>query len=392
MTAPAGNHRAIARLLCSWFRTAQRDLPWRVRACCSRRNPYHTLVSEFMLQQTHVSRVLEHFEPFIDRFPTIAVLARARPQTVLGMWSGLGYYRRAKNLHAAARVIHQEHDGLVPYDHDALLALPGVGRYTAGAIASLAFDEARPIVDGNISRVLLRLHGRCQSAADASAWTWDMATTLVHAAAECHLSAGDLNESLMELGATVCTPRSPTCSECPLKRFCAARKQGVQEVIPLPGKPTRRSAIYCASVVVTNPRGDVLLEQRPSGGLWADMWQTPTLERNDRPPTPEQLGEYLLGDIGSAGTLTSVGTFRHQTTRRIVHFTVYAATATAGRPADGRITKSPRALASVALSNAQRKVIKLVGINLAKPQARAKSTPTAISSRGRGIATDRSRV
>ena len=364
MTVSAGNHRAVARLLCDWFRTAQRTLPWRVRDRRTRRDPYRTLVSEFMLQQTQVSRVLKHFEPFIARFPTVAGLARAREQTVLGMWSGLGYYRRAKNLHAAARVIHQEHDGQVPSDPAALLALPGVGPYTAGAIASLAFDQAVPIVDGNISRVLLRLHGRRQSAADASAWTWDTAAALVRAATMCNLSAGDLNESLMELGATVCTPRNPSCGACPLKRLCAARKQGSQEDIPVPGKPTRRTAIYCASVVVTNPRGHILLEQRPSTGLWADMWQTPTLERIDHPPTPAQLNEYLLGDINSANALTSVGTFQHQTTHRIVHFTVYAARAHTRRPADGRVTKSPRALASIALSNAQRKVIELVGINL----------------------------
>lgn len=364
MTVSADNHRAVARLLCDWFRTAQRDLPWRVSERHTRRDPYRTLVSEFMLQQTQVSRVLEHFEPFVERFPTVAVLARARQQTVLGMWSGLGYYRRAKNLHAAARVIHQEHDGRVPGDLSALLALPGVGPYTAGAIASLAFDHAQPIVDGNISRVLLRLHGQHRSAADASAWTWDRATALVQASADCHLSAGDLNESLMELGATVCTPRNPTCGECPLKRLCTARKQGSQEDIPVPGKPASRSALYCASVVVTNPRGHVLLEQRPSVGLWADMWQTPTLERDDHPPTREQLGAYLLGDIRSADTLVSAGTFQHQTTHRAVHFTVYAAGATPRRPVDGRITKSPRALATLPLSNAQRKVLERAGIDL----------------------------
>jgi A/G-specific adenine glycosylase len=370
MTAPAEKHpdhnHDVACLLCDWFFASGRDLPWRQPGENTRRDPYRTLVSEFMLQQTQVSRVLEYFEPFVERFETVDVLARAREQTVLSMWSGLGYYRRAKNLHAAARAIQRDHESQVPSDVASLLELPGVGRYTAGAIASLAFDLPEPIVDGNISRVLMRLGNQQQTAADASAWTWRAATDLVQTATHRHRSPGNTNEALMELGATVCSPRGPSCGTCPLKHRCAARKQGTQEDIPQPKERARRSAIYCASVVVTDPDGRVLLEKRPSTGMWADMWQAPTLERDDRPPSPAQIKALLGTDLDPSAPPAHVGTFQHQTTHRDVHFSVYTARLNAETPADGRTTKAPRTIAAMALSNAQRKVISLAGIDIDK--------------------------
>ena len=349
----------VARALTAWFHRHGRELPWRVRGRSTRRDPYHTLVSEFMLQQTQVSRVLAYYEAFVARFPDVGTLARAREQSVLAAWSGLGYYRRAKHLHGAAKMIDREHHGRVPRDVESLRQLPGVGAYTAGAVASLAFDRPEAIVDGNVSRVLQRLHGRPESAADANAWAWAAADALVRSACAVGLSPGDLNESLMELGATVCTPRGPRCGACPVGDRCAARASGSQEDIPLPKRTGLRRRLHCASLVATDGRGRVLIEQRGPGGLWADMWQAPTLERDDRSPTRSELAEYALGRAADAGLLTRAGGFDHQTTHRRVRFVVYTAR---GVPAsDGRMLKSRRALSSVPISNAQRKVLGLAG-------------------------------
>ena len=236
----------------------------------------------------------------------------------------------------------------------------GVGAYTAGAVSSLAFDRPEAIVDGNVSRVLQRLHGRRESAADAGAWAWAAADALVRSAHAVGLSPGDLNESLMELGARVCTPRGPRCGACPVRDRCAARASGSQEDIPLPKPTGPRRRLHCASLVAIDGRGRVLIEQRGPGGLWADMWQAPTLERLDRAPTRSELAEYVLGRGCDAGLLTRAGGFEHQTTHRRVRFVVYTAR---GVPAsNGRVLKSSRALSAIPVSNAQRKVLGMAGV------------------------------
>ncbi|MCH8270606.1 MAG: A/G-specific adenine glycosylase [Planctomycetes bacterium] len=351
---------AVARALTTWFRRHGRVLPWRVRGRSSRRDGYRTLVSELMLQQTQVSRVLAHYEAFVARFPDVRTLAHAREQSVLAAWSGLGYYRRAKHLHGAAKMIHHEHQGRVPCDVASLGRLPGVGAYTAGAVASLAFDRPEAIVDGNVSRVLQRLNGRRESAADAGAWAWAAADALVRSACAVGLSPGDLNEALMELGATVCTPRGPRCGACPVRDRCVARASGSQEDIPLPKPTSPRRRLHCASVVAVDGRGRVLIEQRGPDGLWADMWQAPTLERLDRPPTRSELAEYVLGRAADAGMLRRAGGFEHQTTHRRVRFVVY--TARSVPAGDGRVLKSSRALSAIPISNAQRKVLAMAGV------------------------------
>ncbi len=213
--------RQLAARLESWFRKQARPLPWRVVDRRSgRRNPYRALVAEVMLQQTQVGRVLEKYGPFLRRFPTVRALAAADEQEVLAAWSGLGYYRRARLLHCAARAIVERHRGRIPDDAAALRALPGVGRYTAGAIASIVFGRAEPIVDGNVRRVLLRIEGRAVRAKrdGNDGWCWDQAGRLVKSAA----SPAVFNEALMELGATVCVPRGPKCVACPIAAWCAS--------------------------------------------------------------------------------------------------------------------------------------------------------------------------
>ena len=216
---------AVSRLE-AWFPLVLRDLPWR-----NRRTPWRVFVSEVMLQQTQASRVAEKFPAFVRQFPTPKRLAQAPEQDVLALWQGLGYYRRAKNLQAAAKIISTQFGGRVPSTVQELQSLPGIGRYSAGAIASIAFHQAAPIVDGNVARVFSRLADRRESAKDkiAQEWLWSTAEKCVRSAK----SAAVLNEALMELGATVCVPKNPRCMQCPVRACCAAFKANSQEFVPL---------------------------------------------------------------------------------------------------------------------------------------------------------------
>ena len=270
-----GSCAHFTRRLLGWYRRHRRDLPWRVdRAGGRQPSPYHVLVSEAMLQQTQVATVIPYYNRFLERFPTIADLASAPEQDVLRMWQGLGYYSRARNLQAAAKRVVTEHGGELPRTVEGLLDLPGVGRYTAGAVASIAFDVPAPIVDGNVVRVLCRLD-RIESdprERETLALLWRRAEEILP-----KRQVGDFNSALMELGATVCTPRSPQCLICPVRANCAAFAAGVQETIPAPKKakptPLHRRATYCIR------RGDEwLIEQRPAKGRWAGMWQFITVD------------------------------------------------------------------------------------------------------------------
>ncbi|MCE9618320.1 MAG: NUDIX domain-containing protein [Planctomycetes bacterium] len=228
-----------------------------------------------MLQQTQAGRVAQMYPAFLRRFPTPKRLARSTEQAVLSQWQGLGYYRRARNLQAAAKEMTLRFGGRVPRLLEDLRSLPGVGRYTAGAVASLAYGQAAPIVDGNVARVLSRLADRRESVKGSAAqtWLWSAAERLVRAAK----SPAVLNEALMELGATICTPRSPRCGACPLKSLCASRRANSQEFVPLtsPDKP-RRTVVHHACVEI---RGSKLgVETRPATGLWAGLLSPPVVE------------------------------------------------------------------------------------------------------------------
>lgn len=294
----------------AWFPEQARDLPWR-----RRRTPYRVLVSEAMLQQTQVSRVAERFPRFVRRFPSVRALAAAELDAVLAEWEGLGYYRRARLLHAAAKEIVSRHGGRVPRDPAALLALPGVGRYTAGAIASLAFGLREPIVDGNVIRVVLRLDGRplASDDAEAIAWSWRRARELVEAAHDPAV----LNEGLMELGATVCTPAAPRCGECPWRAECRAAAAGAAGSIPRPKRPPKRREVHHHALsIASGPSGELLLRRRAAKGLWAGMWELPTIE------SPEALSDEAIAErLGVPATaLRRLGSFIHKTTHRDVVF------------------------------------------------------------------------
>jgi len=249
--------RSFRRALLSWYDQHRRELPWR-----RDRDPYRIWVSEIMLQQTRVVAVLDHYARFMQRFPTGQVLSAARENSVLAAWSGLGYYHRARRMHQAAKVIVGERGGVFPRSAKEWLDLPGIGRYTAAAIASIAFNEAVAVVDGNVARVLQRLFGD-STGREA---TWQRAEEVLD-----HKRPGDFNQAMMELGATVCMPRAPQCLICPANSFC--RTRGVEAVKPQPARK-RRDVCYGLA-----RRGDsVLLTQRPPGAsLMAGMWELPSL-------------------------------------------------------------------------------------------------------------------
>lgn len=331
MNGTAGEFR---RRLLAWYVRHRRDLPWRVppdAPAGSRPDAYAVLVSEAMLQQTQVATVVDYFRRFMDRFPTVASLAAADEQDVLRLWQGLGYYSRARNLRRAAAEIVARYDGRVPADVDALLALPGVGRYTAGAVASLAYDVRAPILDGNVTRVLCRIDGVIEDPRDRSvqARLWSRAAELASTK-----RAGDLNSALMELGAIICTPRAPKCLLCPVRPHCVAADRGIAEEIPPPRKarptPLERRVVLC---LVSGPPDApmTLLEQRPATGRWAGLWQWITI------PAPANGDpadwEALRLQIGRFTPPRAVARLRHQLTHRRYEFEVFAADCARPKPA-----------------------------------------------------------
>lgn len=266
----------VRRRLLSWYDREGRDLPWR-----RERDPYAIWVSEVMLQQTRVDTVIPYYERFLSRFPTADSLAAADEDEVLAHWSGLGYYRRARLLHAGVREVVARYGGAVPEDPVERRELPGVGRYTAGAIGSIAFDREEPVVDGNVSRVLARLF-RIDTPLGASATTkrlWAEAARLVVGP-----RPGDFNQALMELGATVCTPRNPRCEECPVASACAS--EGTDDATRLPIKAPKKSAkrVELVVVVATSGRGRdrQLWLTKGDGALFGGLWGLPSAERDPR--------------------------------------------------------------------------------------------------------------
>jgi A/G-specific adenine glycosylase len=330
---------AVARALCRWFAEAARPLPWRVN-----RGGYAALVSEAMLQQTQVSRVLDSYPAFMRRFSTVAALAAADEQDVLAHWHGLGYYRRARNLHAAAQMIVRDFGGRVPRSVENLRRLPGIGRYTAGAIASIVFGQREPIVDANARRVLLRIDGKPLAGAAAERWAWQRAQELVDASPD----PAAINEAMMEFGSTICLPRSPRCKNCPVSRHCIAQQRGLQAAIPRPKTPPPRKRVHHHAVIIRR-NGQILLEQRPTNGLWAGMWQTPTVEC-DQPLDEPAIRSRLPVRVTNMG---QVSTFEHHISGRRIVFHVHTARTRARRG----VWRSPGELDGLPMSAAQRRII-----------------------------------
>jgi A/G-specific adenine glycosylase len=317
-----GTKSNLVKRLCAWYRAHRRDLPWRAPTNSplgTRPDPYRVLVSEAMLQQTQVATVVPYFLQFLQEFPTIRALATADEQRVLRLWQGLGYYSRARNLLRAARMVVQKFDGVLPAEAARLRELPGVGRYTAGAIASLAFGRHEPVVDGNVARVLCRLDRieadpRSKPVQDK---LWQRAAELLPRTA-----VGEFNSALMELGATICTPRAPRCLLCPIRAHCQAFAGSMQDRIPRPRRrretPLLTRQTFCIRRI--NRAGEQwLIEQRPERGRWAGMWQFPT-----RPATRKPM------DL-SPSKPRRIGTVTHALTHRRYRFDVYICDACDGQ-------------------------------------------------------------
>lgn len=298
----------LAQRLLRWFVIHQRDLPWR-----RDRDPYRIWISEVMLQQTQVATVVPYFERFLHTFPTVAALAAADEQEVLRLWAGLGYYRRARDLHRSAKILAAEYGGQFPTDPLLVRRLPGFGEYTCNAVLSQAFDQRLPILEANSQRVLSRLFGRREDPHEGLArrWLWQAAERILP-----QRRAGEFNQALMELGALVCTPAAPRCGVCPLASVCEANRLGLQEQIPARTPKPAVTSVREVAVVVRRGK-QVLLVQRPAAAArWAKMWEFPHVEL-DAKETHEAAAERCLREL--VGIQADLGgeliTIRHGVTR-----------------------------------------------------------------------------
>ncbi len=302
-------------------------MPWRGGA-----DPWGVWVSEIMLQQTRVDTVTGYWGPFMQRFPTPTALADAAEQEVLSYWQGLGYYRRARLLHRASQVVRDEHGGVVPADPDDFQSLPGVGRYTAGAVMSIAFGRRAPILDGNVIRVLsrfFRVEGDPRSP-DNQRRLWSLAERVLPA--EGQGDPGDFNQALMDLGATVCTPPPghPHCLACPLHEGCDARLAGMQASLPAATAKTAVKRIAAACALFEDPGGRWLIARRPDAGLLAGLWELPGVELRPRQRAERTVAKALVTGLGErlgvqipAAALSKVGEVGHVFTHRKLTLTVF---------------------------------------------------------------------
>ena len=279
--------RRIVERLLAWFASCARDLPWR-----KTRDPYAIWVSEIMLQQTQVKTVLPYWTRWMEQLPGIASLARARPERIHKLWEGLGYYRRVRNMQKAAQVICKIHSGEFPEKFDDILALPGIGRYTAGAVSSIAFNQPTPILDGNVVRVLTRIFGidGDPRAREVNATLWQLAEDLVIESAKRpdpnQAACSHFNQSLMELGALLCTPKQPRCEECPASSLCVAYREGRVDALPaLPPRTKITPRRFVAFIAQQGPR--FLVCQRPDGVVNAHLWEFPNVEITNGEQVPD---------------------------------------------------------------------------------------------------------
>ncbi len=306
--------QSFRRRLLAWYDAHARDLPWR-----RRNDPYAVWLSEVMLQQTQVATVKPYFERFMAALPTIEALAKADEHDVLRLWEGLGYYRRARQLHKAAKIIVAEHGGQFPRDPQIVRHLPGIGRYTAGAILSIAFDAREPILEANTVRLLSRLlaYTGDPRSTEGQRLLWAMAEILLP-----NRNVGRLNQALMELGGGVCTPREPRCDECPVALLCRANQQGLQQEVPRPKAKPVFEAVREAAVVVRRA-GRVLLLRWPTGRRWAGLWDFPRFPLSDSPandPGDNRLKRELVENVFELTGVTIVpgphiATLAHGVTR-----------------------------------------------------------------------------
>jgi A/G-specific adenine glycosylase len=351
--------RALRRALLGWYEHHARDLPWR-----RNRDPYRVWISEIMLQQTQVATVRSYFERFVERFPNVAVLAAADEADVLRLWEGLGYYRRARQMHLAARQIVEQHGGVFPDTLAAVLSLPGVGRYTAGAILSIALNQRQPILEANTLRLYSRLlayTGDPRSAAGQQR-LWEFAEQILP-----RRHVGRFNQALMELGSEICRPRSPACAACPLAELCPTRARGCQDRIPAPAKRPVYESLSETAVIVRKQQ-HVLLRQCGPTERWAGLWDFPRFGAEPADGSPlDQHGSAQSAQIARrvqrlTGIEVRIGqrlqVLKHAVTRFRITLHCYSAEWIAGKPTDPDACRwvSPAALSEYPLSTTGRKL------------------------------------
>ena len=346
----------FCRDLLRWYQRHRRDLPWRRKL-----EPYSVLLAEVMLQQTQVKTVVPYYRRFLKRYPTLEDLAESDEDEVLSLWSGLGYYSRARNLRRAAQQIRDCHGGVFPRTYEEMIRLPGVGRYTAGAVLSIAYGQPLPILDGNIRRVFARyLKMDGLSAGDDSPPLWDLLARISRFAA-ARKEVSDLNQALMELGALVCTPRVPNCGRCPLEGSCVGLRAGVQEKLPLPrARRAVRRLSYAVAVVCHQDR--FLLTRNRESEFLKGMWEFPRIRVKDRArdlstEVLEGVFHRKLGlSLNIGGLLKPV---RHQITFR--RLTLYPAVATlrTATPQSGLVWGDPGGDRSLPIPSYVAKIVRL---------------------------------
>jgi len=354
----------VRHALLEWFRHNRRALPWR-GAPGEPRDPYRVWLSEVMLQQTRVETVTRYYTRWLERFPTLRSLADAPLDDVLKAWEGLGYYSRARNFHRAVQEVAMRHDGVVPGDPAAFAALPGVGRYTAGAVMSIAFGHPEPIVDGNVRRVFARWS---DDPDPSQADLWNMAATLAPGAAP-----GELNEALMELGATLCTPRKPMCGICPARELCLAYQNGTQEERPMPRKGRPLPHEDTATAVVVRD-GRLLLVRRPTdvrlGGMWAFPAEVRRRGESVAHAAERAVREGLDAAVRAGG---EVGSVKHAFTHVRATYHAVLCEWIGGDPVplryDAWAWVTPPQVAEYALPVAQQRIAALVAARLADAPA-----------------------
>lgn len=294
-----------------WFQMNKRDLPWR-----NTKDPYKIWVSEIMLQQTKVDTVIPYYERFLKKFPTVFALAAAEEQAVLKMWEGLGYYSRARNLHAAAKQVVKDYNGIVPNTEGEISKLKGVGPYTRGAVLSIAYGLPSPAVDGNVMRVMSRVLGSTDNISEAKTKknVEEMMRTII-----TDKNPSAFNQGLMEIGALVCTPKKPTCLHCPVREQCRALADGIVEELPVKGKQKKQKELDYYVLIVRDNKGNIGIEQRPSEGLLANMWQFPMVSKENI-----QMNQWIENPYNIAIRLTKEqGTIRHVFSHIIWNLHVY---------------------------------------------------------------------
>lgn len=350
--------KRIVPVLLTWFAQSARELPWR-----RTRDPYAIWVSEIMLQQTQVKTVIPYWERWMRALPTIEPLATAKPEVIHKLWEGLGYYTRVRNMQKAAQEILAHHQGRFPRDYESILALPGIGRYTAGAISSIAFNEPRPILDGNVIRVLTRLFGIAENPREKSTnqKLWLFAEELVVAASQPEIrreypeSCSHLNQSLMELGAMICTPKQPRCLLCPVQANCVAHRSKRVDQLPYLGPRIAATSRHFAAFVIKNRNG-FLIRQRPSGVVNAHLWEFPNVEITANNATQNQLAKKHLNlNIKS---LEKFCTIKHTITRYRITLNAYHAKAQGTKLPPAARWATPNEMASLAFTSAHGKILK----------------------------------